>query len=330
MVTTTVTSEVIIDEKRCRGCGYCVEFCPRECLEITKDEINPMGYAIPVLTKPEQCNTCGLCARMCPHWAVEVYLNTGVPGEASAREKIAGPPRLAPTPPFINCPGCQHPTVGRIIAEVLDELGLDGKFIALDGISCGGSSAFSIEFADVLGVYDRPIDIALAMKRSHPEKIVLAVQNNVKFDTTGVDSFISALNYGDNITIINCNDASYGPWPNSWHAKPLITHIITPEGQELVAEGHPLHTAELATTFKGVVYSARGTITSPDDYELTKNYLRTAFQKQIDNIGLSFVEVLCACGALSYEAPLNCLKWIHEEMVTEFPLGEFKNVDQVE
>jgi len=330
MVTSTVTSEVIIHEERCRGCGYCVEFCPRECLEISREKISPLGYALPVLTKPEQCNTCGLCARMCPHWAVEVYLNTGAPGGATTREKIAGPPKLLPTPPFINCAGCQHPTVGRIIAEVLEELGLDGKFIALDAINCGGSSSLSMDVADVLGVYDRPTDMAIAMKRVYPDKIVFAVQNNVKFDTIGVESFISALNYGDSITIINCNDASYGPWPKSWHAKPLITHIVTPEGHEIVAEGYPLHTAELAATFKGVTYSARGSLASPDDYELTKSYIRTAFQKQLDDVGLSFVEVLCACGALSYEPPLNCLKWIHEEMVTEFHLGEFKNLDQIE
>ncbi len=328
MVTGRVTSEVIINEERCCGCGYCVEFCPRECLEITKDKISPKGYALPVLAKPEQCNTCGLCARMCPHWAVDVYLNTGAPGGTGAREKVAGPPRLMPTPPFINCPGCQHPTVGRIIAEVLNELGLGDKFIALDGISCGGSSAFSIDVADVLGVYDRPIDIALAMKRAHPEKIVFAIQNNVKFDTTGVDSFIHGLHSSEKITVINCYDPIYGPWPNRWQAKPPINYIITSEGRELIAEGYPLHTAELAATFKGVAYSARGTITSPDNYELTKSYIRTAFQKQVDHIGLSFVEVLCACGVLSYEPPLNCLKWIHEKMVSEFPLGEFKNVDQ--
>lgn len=325
-----ITSEVIIDEQRCLGCGYCVQFCPRGCLEKTEDKISRQGDTQPTLTKPEQCNTCGLCVRMCPHWAIEVNLSIEAPGKARIREKVAGPPRLAPTPPFATCSGCQHPTVGRIIAEVLDELGVDGRFIALDAISCGGSSAFSMDFADVLGVYDRPIDIAIAMKRAHPDKIVFAVQNSAKFDTIGIDSFIGGLNCGEKVTIINCNDPVYGPWPNRWQAMPLVTLIITPEGRELVTEEFPVHTAELAATFRGVAYSARSAITSPDGYEQTKSYIRTAFQKQMDNIGFSFVDVLCGCSALSYEAPMNCLKWIHEEMVTELPLGEFKNVDRLE
>lgn len=329
MATSSIISKVIIDENRCHGCHYCLKFCPRGCLGITKDNLNPMGYAVPVLTKPEQCNTCGLCAQMCPHWAIEVYLNTRVPSGAS-KEKTAILPRLASNPPFANCSGCQHPTVGRIIAELLDDLGLEGKFIALDAVSCGSSSAFNIDTAKILGVYDHPIYIAMSMKHTHPNKLVFTIQNSIKFDIIGVDSFIRALSCGDKITIINCHSPSYGPWPTGWHIKPLITHIITPEGHEIIEEGYPMHTAELAATFDGVAYSARGAITSPDDYKLTKSYIRTAFQKQVANIGLSFVEVLCACSALSYEHPLNCLKWIQEEMVNELPLREFKNVDRLE
>jgi 2-oxoglutarate ferredoxin oxidoreductase subunit beta len=88
----------------------------------------------------------------------------------------------------------------------------------------------------------------------------------------------------------------------------------------------PLRLAERAATFDGVTYSARGAITSPADYERTKSYLRAAFQKQMSNEGTSFVEVLCACFAQAYESPWDTLKWIHETLVDEYPLCEFKNV----
>jgi 2-oxoglutarate ferredoxin oxidoreductase subunit beta len=267
---------------------------------------------------------------MCPHWAVEVFMSAEVPGKAAIREKITGLPRLASDPPFVNCSGCQHPTVGRIIAEVIDELGLDDKFVALDAISCGGSSVFNMEFGRVLDVYDDPIEIAIATKRAHPDKIVFTVQNSAKFDITGFDSFISALACGEGITIINCNDPVYGPWPVRWHIATPMNRIAAPEAQEVTMGKYPVPTAELAAQFKGVAYSARGAITSPDDYEYTKSCIRTAFQKQTNNVGLSFVEVLCACLVLSYEPPIDCLKWIKEKMATELPLGEFKNVDQVE
>lgn len=323
------TSEVIIDEERCHGCDYCVQFCPRGCLEIAGDKINRLGYAIPVLTNPEQCNTCGICAWMCPHWAVEVYRSVGAQGKAVIREKVAGTPRLALTPPLANCSGCQHPTVGRIIAEVLDELGIDGKAIAIDGIGCGGSSAFDMDFGHVLGVYERPADIAIAMKRTHPDAVVFAVQDSRKCDAIGIDSFINALTCGEKITIISCNEPKYGPWPDRWHMGPTITWITTPEGRELITGEYPLHIAELAATFRQVAYSARGAIISPRDYQQTKSYVMTALQKQMDNVGFSFVEILCACCSLTYDAPVDCLKWIKEKMVTELPLGEFKNVDRV-
>jgi pyruvate/2-oxoacid:ferredoxin oxidoreductase beta subunit len=96
----------------------------------------------------------------------------------------------------------------------------------------------------------------------------------------------------------------------------------------LIMGKDPLHLAERAAAFSGVNYSARGAMTSPDDYERTKSYIRTAFQKQTTQTGTSFVEVLCACFAQAYESPWDTLKWIHEKVVTELPLLEFKNVGQ--
>lgn len=325
-----VTSEVIIDGKRCRGCVYCVEFCPRGCLEMSEDKISQFGYAMPMLTNPEQCNTCGLCVQMCPHWAIEVNLVIEAQGEAVMREKVAGPPRLALTPPLANCSGCQRPTVGRIIAEVLDELGIDGETIAIDAISCGSSSAFGMDFGHVLGPYERPADIAIATKRAHPDAMVFVVQDSGNYSITGIDSFINALTCAENVTIISCNGPDYGPWPKGWHIAPINIWLNNPEGRELVAGKYPLHIAELAATFRGVAYSARAALTSPHDYQYAKSYIKTALQKQIDGAGLNYVEVLCACFPLTYEAPMDCLKWIRENMITEFPLGEFKNVDRVE
>ena len=81
---------------------------------------------------------------------------------------------------------------------------------------------------------------------------------------------------------------------------------------------------------KGTAYSARGTLTSSANYQRTKKYVKTAFQKQIDNVGFSFVEILSACPPNWHLAPLKCLKWVEEEMVLEFPSGEFKNVNRLE
>ena len=102
----------------------------------------------------------------------------------------------------------------------------------------------------------------------------------------------------------------------------------TPYGRDSGVEGYPSHVAELAATFKGVAYSARGALNTAANYRRTKEYVKTAFQKQLDRVGLGFVEILCACPPNWHKTPVECLKWIEDEVLAEFPLGEFRNVDR--
>ena len=94
--------------------------------------------------------------------------------------------------------------------------------------------------------------------------------------------------------------------------------------------GYPAHTAELAAVFKGVAYTARGAVNNPANYQRTKKYVRKAFQKQIDGVGLGFVEIISACPPNWHMSPAESLTWIEEQMLVEFPLGEFKDVNLIE
>ena len=344
-----VQNEVMIDEELCHGCGYCVQFCPRGCLDIPGEQPGPMysGYEIARCIHPEQCNACGICTRMCPCGAVEVYLSVKDPAtNLLTRERVAGIPRLLPSAGLGDCVGCQKATVGRMITEVLMEMGLEGKFMGLDAVRCNSSSAFSSDFDIVVEregkrvplygarpsgispveVHDDPMNIAIDLKRRHPEKVVFVVQDTPKLDAIGIDAFDQGLTRGESITVINCSELIYRGDPGKEQAAPPAFPLYTPERRNLVMGKDPLHLAERAATFDGVTYSARGAITSPDDYERTKSYIRAAFQKQTANEGTSFVEVLCACFAQAYESPWDTLKWIHETLVNELPLLEFKNV----
>jgi 2-oxoglutarate ferredoxin oxidoreductase subunit beta len=223
-----------------------------------------------------------------------------------------------------------------MVIEAIEELGIGDKVIALDGIPCSVSSAFGMDFGRKLACDENGPDLATHIKRASPETIVIAVQgywglSDFSFD---VNSFMGALIRGENVTIILCNTPYYGPKdgrpvsaaePIEGRLEPKTT-IATPEGKELIVGGYPPRMAELAATFDGVGYSARGAITSLNDYRLTKRYIRTAFQKQMENLGLGFVEVLCTCCDPTYSAPVDCLKWIKEKMIPKFPLGELKNV----
>jgi len=244
--------------------------------------------------------------------------------------KVAALPRTV-TVPMPGCPGCQYPTVGRIIAEVMEELDLDGKAIQVAGIGCHSGTAV-LDVDVIQGSHGGAPDMATAIKRLSPDSFVFTVQGDGDCIAIGAGSFIGALNRAEKITIIMCNNANYGTTGGQMAPTTIIGQRTTtsPGGREGATSGYPMHVAELASTFRGVAYSARGALTNPKDYQRTKRYIRKAFQKQLDRIGLGFVEVLFACPANWHLSPAESVKWVKEKMIPEFPLGEFKDVDRID
>jgi len=252
--------------------------------------------------------------------------------EVPAREKIFGVPKLVLAPPFLTCAGCQHSTVGRIVAEVLEEMGIDGKVIAIIGVGCAGTQVFTMNLDVTVTAHGRPPDAATAIKRVRPDTIVWTMQGDGDCIAIGAGPLIGALTRGEKITIIMCNNTNYGTTGGQLAPTTVMGQVTStsPLGRDAAREGFTVHTAELAASFRGCAYSARGALTNPDNYRLTKRYIKTAFQKQIDNVGLGFVEVISACPTNWHKTPVECLKWIEDEVLAEFPLGEFKNVDRIE
>ncbi|MDD5701244.1 MAG: 4Fe-4S dicluster domain-containing protein [Dehalococcoidales bacterium] len=323
-------AEIIIDKGLCQGCGYCVRFCNQNCLQFSKDKYNSRGFAIVEAVAPEKCKGCGICVQMCPHWAIQVSVTSD-----DSKSVITGPPHLAQQPPMIGCAGCQHPTVGRILAEVIYELKYAGRAQVLEGLPCSISSALGMDFGTKAAPDEKVLDMAAAARLDYPSDIVVAIagywgQSDFSFDFGG---FIKTLMRGQNLTIILCNTSFYGPRdqrpapddePVEGQLEP-ITLIDAPTGRRLFRGGHPVHLAELAASFQGVCYSARGVLTSPKEYQVTKDYIRKACRKQADGKGLSFVEVLCTCNDGVYASPLDCLRWIDEQMTAHFPPIVFKD-----
>jgi len=233
--------------------------------------------------------------------------------------------------PSMACPGCQETTVSRIIADVLKELGIDGRAIVVMGAGCNGAAAALFHLDVLQGAHGRPPDIATAIKRLSPDNIVFTVQGDGDCIAIGAGPLIGALTRGEKITVIMCNNANYGTTGGQLAPTTLMGQktATTPDGRDSEMGGYPVHTAELAATFKGVAYSARGALVGPSTYRRTKRYIRAAFQKQVDHVGLGFVEVLTACPPNWRLSAVESLEWIENNMIPEFPLGEFKNVSQI-
>jgi 2-oxoglutarate ferredoxin oxidoreductase subunit delta len=71
--------EIHIIKDRCKGCSFCVEFCPKNVLEMS-EEYNMKGYHPPYVKNPDKCVNCGLCEMLCPEFAIWSVLK----GETSA------------------------------------------------------------------------------------------------------------------------------------------------------------------------------------------------------------------------------------------------------
>lgn len=251
------------------------------------------------------------------------------------KEKIVSEPKLRLHHPrgMTRCPGCQIPTVERIICEIIEELGIEKETIMVCGIGCASSrEAVMIDIDAIVSCHGRPPDVATGIKRAlHGKPIVFTLQGDGDCISIGAGSLIGAMARAEKITVIMVNNAVFGTTGGQWAPTTLLGQktTTTPGGRD-PSTGYPFHAAEMVAGIKGVAYSARGSLHNSANYERTKKYLKDAFQKQISNIGFSFTEILSACPIRWHLSPLQSLEWVEREMIAEFPLGEFKNVNSVD
>ncbi len=249
------------------------------------------------------------------------------------KELVAGTPKIkinVPVP-LAFCQGCQHGSATRVIWDSLEDLGLEDRIIWVGGVTCGTVSAF-ISDVDAIGPvpHGRAPDIASAMRRlSDKETIIITYQGDGDAIAIGTESLIQAAARAERITVFMVNNVNYGTTGGQMAPTTLIGQKTTtsPTGRGTNKEGFPINAAELVAVLGGTAYSARGSLTSPANYNKTKKYVKKALQKQIDDIGFSFVEILSACPANWGMPPVECLKWIDNTLTKQYPLGEFKDLD---
>ncbi len=254
--------------------------------------------------------------------------------EPVKKTKIAGPfernPRWGPA--GMSCPGCESGKVATILRELFDELELTGTAISVSGVRCaaGGLTAY-LKVDEVGGAWGRAPDYALGIKRVHPDAFVFTFQGDGDAFGIGMGPTMNAASRGEKITLLMCNNACIGNTGGQMTiSTPLgATSTTTPKGREPGLDGYPILAAELLAVLPGVAYSARGAVNTPAHRQQCKRYLKTAFEKQINNVGFSYVEILIACPTNRRLSPVEAVKWVEEVQIPQFPLGEFKNVDMI-
>jgi 2-oxoglutarate ferredoxin oxidoreductase subunit beta len=246
-----------------------------------------------------------------------------------AEEKLVGfTPNLVINQPSHYCPGCHYGILTRILAEVIEELGIAGDTI---GVSAVGCSIFThvyvdIDFIDAL--HGRAPEVASGVKAAHfGKKIVFTLQGDGDLAAIGMGDFINAIARGEHLTTIFLNNANYGTTGGQMAPTTIIGQksTTTPAGRKPEVEGYPIHVAELIAPMQGLVYSARCAMNTVKNVRQTKKAIAKALRIQMEGSGYSFVEVLSACPAGWKLSPVDSLKWIEEHQMAEFPLGVFKD-----
>lgn len=248
------------------------------------------------------------------------------------KELVCGKPKLKIGLPFHHCPGCHYGIIFRIICEVIDELDIEGRTILLVGGGCTSRWARYFDLDTFGGPHGPGLAIASGIKRVRPDAIIIVVQGDGEQGAIGIGSFFSAVLRAEKLTCIGLNNACFGTTGGQMAPTSLVgmKTTTTPDGRDPDNLGFPFHAPEMAAMAKGTAYAARVSVHNPAERQRAKQALKTAVQKQIDRVGFSLVEFLGACPSNWHLDPLQCLSFIDEKMMKEFPLGEFKNVDSID
>ena len=252
--------------------------------------------------------------------------------ETVTKIKLTERPKAKSAFPIGHCPGCHYGNIIRLIAENIDELEIGGRTILLGGVGCSYAWPYQFDLDGTPCPHGRAPAMATALKRIHPDCILITCQGDGDPGAIGLGCFMNALQRAELLTTIFLNNAGYGMTGGQMAPTTLVGQVTTtsPRGREVEVAGYPIHVAEIVSQFKGVAYSARHTVHTPANYQRAKKAVKIALQKQIDGIGYSFIEFLSACPASWRMNPKECLNFISEKMIPEYPLGEFKNVDKIE
>ena len=229
------------------------------------------------------------------------------------------------------CPGCTHGTAHKIIAEVLDEMGLREKTIGVASVGC---SVFSYNYFDcdfVEAAHGRAPAMATGIKRVLPDQFVFTYQGDGDLASIGMGEIVHAAARGENITVIFINNAIYGMTGGQMAPTTLPGQVTTssPLGRNVSFTGYPMQMCEMLATLRGVSYIVRRSLHDVGNIRKAKKAIRMAFETQVRGLGFSMVELLSTCPTNWGMTPVDSCDWVEERMVPVYPLGDYKVIDAV-
>lgn len=246
--------------------------------------------------------------------------------EIKVENLVYAKPRLITDKVMHYCPGCSHGTVHKLIAEVIDELGLEGKTIAVSPVGC---SVFAYNYIDVDWVeaaHGRACAVATAVKRLHPQHVVFTYQGDGDLSAIGTAETIHAAARGENIVTIFINNAIYGMTGGQMSPTTLLgmKTATTPYGRDASLNGFPYKVSDMLAHLDGVTYITRQSVHSPANVRKCKKAIRKAFENSLAGNGYSMVEVVATCSSGWKLTPVEANRWLEENLLPVYALGDIK------
>ena len=243
--------------------------------------------------------------------------------------KVFEKPHALSDVPFHYCPGCPHGIVHRLVAEVIDELGIEGDTIGVAPVGCSVMAYNYFECDMQEAAHGRAPAVATGIKRARPDKVVFTYQGDGDLAAIGTAETVHVAARGENVTTIFINNAIYGMTGGQMAPTSLPGQVTqtSPYGRDTSHCGFPVKVSEMLATLDGAGYVERVSVNNVKNVRNAKKAIKKAFQNQIDKKGFSLIEVVSTCPTNWGMTPINALKWLEDNMLPYYPLGVYKDRD---
>lgn len=225
------------------------------------------------------------------------------------------------------CPGCTHGIVHRLVAEAIDELGIECKTVGVTPVGCSvlGYNFFGCDMVEA--AHGRAPAVATGIKRVLPDNVVFAYQGDGDLASIGTAETVHAATRGENITIIFINNAIYGMTGGQMAPTTLVgmKTSTSPYGRDVHLHGYPLKMADIAAQLEGTAYVTRQSVDTVPAIRKAKKAIRKAFENSMAGKGSNLVEIVSTCNSGWKMSPEKSNKWMQEHMFPFYPLGDLKD-----
>ncbi len=228
------------------------------------------------------------------------------------------------------CPGCGHGNLHKLIAETIDEMGIADRTIFIWPVGCSVFGYYYFRTSNVQVAHGRAPAVATAVKRAHPDAIVLVYQGDGDLAAIGGNEILHAANRGEHISVFFVNNAIYGMTGGQMAPTTLVgmKSTTSPLGRSATNEGYPIRVVELLSTLEAPVYLERVALTDAKHMNRARIAVRKAIKNQMEGKGFSLVEALSPCPSQWKVNPVDSREWIHQEMEKYFKLGTVRDISE--